>query len=310
MNINNIHIIVNPVAGSGKGRNIPSLLLDRMGPQTGSLIKLSYTTKKNEATGIARRAIRMGADLIIAVGGDGTINEVVNGFFVGKASINPCCRLGVINCGTGSGYAKTLNLPHSPEDQIKLILSPDFKELDLGCISFRDNGNESCRLFVNECQAGIGSKVAAKTGKTLKLLGGTLAFGMMAAIEAVLFRPVNLNIQYDHENASRFKLIGLVIGNGVECAGGMKLTPDAKLNDGFFDVLSIHAMNVFSQLLNFPKVYTGQHIQCVNFSIRKCKSLKIRSDEDITLEADGEILGSPPYNLEIMPSAIRVKMPF
>ena len=89
-----------------------------------------------------------------------------------------------------------------------------------------------------------------------------------------------------------FKLIGLVIGNGTECAGGMKLTPDAKLNDGFFDVLSMNDMTVAQRMLNLSKVYSGKHILSPHFSVKRCKKLQIRSDTEVSLEGDGEMLGT------------------
>jgi len=311
MKTRDIHIIINPAAGNGKANLVATRLMKRLGSYSESLIILSHTATRDEATGITRRALKNGAGLIVAVGGDGTINEVVNGFFNGREPLNPECELGIINCGTGGGYAKTLNLPGSLEDQISLILRPHSLMLDVGHISFMDpDGRKSSRLFVNECQVGIGSTVAAKTGKRVKKLGGTLAFGITAAIQAVLFRPMTINLQFDNESASDFRLIGLVAGNGVECAGGMRLTPDARLNDGLFDVLSIHEMNVLNRLISFPKIYSGQHINGKEFSLKKCRSLRIRSDISITLEADGEIIGSSPFDLEMIPSAIRVKADF
>ena len=160
-----------------------------------------------------------------------------------------------------------------------MLLHPGSAALDLGHITYRDySGKTASRLFVNECQIGIGSEVASIVGKKSKIFGGTIAFGFAATLLAMFMKPLNVEIGFDNEAFQEFSLIGLVVGNGTECAGGMKLTPDAKLNDGFFDVLSIHDMSVVQRLLNLSKVYSGTHILSPHFSIKRCKKLKIRSD--------------------------------
>ncbi len=303
-----IQIVVNPTAGSGKAKRIATDVLEKIKNLSDSLINMTFTEGKNDAMIITRKAIINGAGMIIAVGGDGTINEVVNGFFVDKKPLNSFCELGIINCGTGGGYARTLNIPQSLEQQVDLILQPESINLDLGCAYYQDfSGKTLSRLFVNECQTGIGSKVASVVGKNYKIFGGTLAFGLMATIQAVLIKPLTLNIEYDNEPVQEFSLIGLVVGNGIECAGGMKLTPDAKLNDGLFDVLSMHEMSIGQRLLNLSKVYSGTHILSPHFSVKRCKKIMIRSDVKVTLEADGELLGYSPFEIEILPAALKVK---
>ncbi len=308
MRISNIQIVVNPAAGSGKAKKIAPVLLQKIKSLSDSVINLTFTGKKNDAVSITREAIIKGTGMIIAVGGDGTINEVVNGFFKNNEPLNPLCELGIINCGTGGGYARTLGIPQGLEQQIELILRPGSINLDLGLISYQDfSGNTISRFFVNECQTGIGSKVASVVGKNYKIFGGTLAFGLMATVQAILIKPLQLDLEYDNEPVQKSSLIGLVVGNGIECAGGMKLTPDAKLNDGLFDVLSMHEMSIAQRLLNLSKVYSGKHILSPYFSVKKCKRIKIRSDQKVTLEADGEVLGYSPFEISILPSAIRIK---
>jgi diacylglycerol kinase (ATP) len=308
MKTGNIQIVINPTAGSGKANRVAYTLLQKIKPATSSDIQLCYTGKKGDATAITRRAVSEGASMIIAVGGDGTINEVVNGFFLGKKPINPLCELGIINCGTGGGFAKTLNNPGSVQEQIELLFRSESALLDLGCISYKNNdGTTVSRLFVNECQIGIGSEVAARVGKKSKVFGGKIAFGVVATILALHIKPVKVKIGFDDNPADEFSLIGLVVGNGTECAGGMKLTPDAKLNDGYFDVLFMNEMNVFQRILNLSKVYSGKHILSKHFPVRRCKKLIITSGGNLLLEGDGEIIGNPPFEIELIPSSIRLK---
>jgi diacylglycerol kinase (ATP) len=304
----NIQIVVNPVAGSGKAKLVAQSILQRISSKTGSNIKVTYTKDKNDATLVTREAILNHAGLIVAVGGDGTINEVVNGFFNDGKQIDPLCELGIINCGTGSGYAGTLNIPRQLDKQIELLFRPSYTELDLGYLTCQNRtGNLINRLFVNECQTGIGSKVTSIVGKKFKKMGGTIAFGLAATIQAIMLKAVEMDIAFENDSFQRFPLIGLVVGNGKECAGGMKLTPDARMNDGFFDVLSIHEMSRIKRLMKLPQVYSGTHVMSQGFSVTRCKRLKIMAKSELLVEADGELLGYAPFNVDILPSAIRVK---
>ena len=309
MKINNIHIVVNPTAGSGKAGKIASEIEQKVKTMFGDTVSISFTKEKNDATLLTRKALWSGASLIIAIGGDGTINEVANGFFDKGLPINPDCELGIINCGTGRGFANSLKLPKTIDEQLKVLQKPGNKIVDLGSITCTDfSGKVSKRLFINECQAGIGSEVASKViGKKQKKYGGKLAFGITATMQALRFNSILLNIEFDDEPEQLFKLIGLVIGNGTECAGGMKLTPGAKLDDAFFDVLLMNDMNIRTRLLNLSKTYNGSHIHSPYFTIRKCKKLKVSSLSNSLLEADGEMLGFSPFTVEMLPAALKVK---
>jgi YegS/Rv2252/BmrU family lipid kinase len=308
MKKNYVDIVINPVAGNGKAKKIVQSILQKIKCTCDFELNISFTKGKNDAVYITRKAILDGASMIIAVGGDGTINEVVNGFFFDGKPLNPLCELGIINCGTGGGYARTLNNPHSTEKQIEQILIPGSSTLDLGQISWYDSpGKKNSRLFVNECQIGIGSDVASAVGRKSKFFGGMLAFGVTATALALFMKPVEVSVGFDGEDFQEFTLIGLVVGNGTECAGGMKLTPDAELNDGLFDVLLIKDMNASQRILNLSKVYSGRHILSPHCTVKRCKKIRVRSDDKVSMESDGEMLGDSPFDIEILPSAIRVK---
>lgn len=302
-----IQIIANPTARSGKARSLAERTLQWLHQQTDRTVNLEFTKGIHDAVRITRESIINGADMIVCVGGDGTLNEVANGFFIEGKSINPNCELGVINAGTGGGYARGLGIPASFEAQLELLLQPTSIFADVGRISYSDmHGQRVERLFLNECQVGIGSDVAAFVGKKFKFFGGPVAFGLTATYLALKAKPLQLTISYDDKEANSECLIGLVVGNGYECAGGMKLTPDARVNDGLLDVLSMHEMNIPQRLFNLSKVYDGKHMLSPHFSIRRCQKLTIETPQKIVLEADGEIFGYGPYLIDLLPSSLRV----
>jgi diacylglycerol kinase (ATP) len=303
-----VNIIINPVAGHGKAGRMARTLLHMIKKSSDFEINICFSREKDDATVITRNAVKDGASMVIAVGGDGTVNEVVNGFFDEGKAINPLCELGIINCGTGGGYSKTLKYPAAMDKQIENILRPGSSALDLGKVSWLDDSDKIIsRYFVNECQIGVGSKVASMVGRKSKIFGGTIAFGTAATISAMLMKAIPVTVGFDDGNFSELDLLGLVVGNGTECAGGMKLTPHAKLDDGMFDVLLMKKMTIVQRMVNLSKVYSGTHIMSPYFSITKCKKIMIRSENPIALESDGEILGNSPFDIEIIPSAIRVK---
>lgn len=311
MKTNATYVIANPAAGSGRARYIIEKFSHKIREAVNGEMILQLTAEQHHATYLAREALKKGAQKIIAIGGDGTINEVVNGFFEDNIQINPDCELGIISCGTGKGFANSLNLPQSVEDQMAFLGTTGSRTIDVGHVSYKNSlGETESRYYVNESQTGIGSKVASIVGSKHKVLGGPVAFGFSATIQAIILKPIDVKIIFDEEPEADLKLIGFVAGNGTECAGGMKLTPGAKLDDGLFDVLLMYNMGIITRLLNLSKVYSGKHLLSPYFTVKKCKRIKITSGTKLLLEADGEMLGFPPFEFTIVPSAIKIKAGF
>lgn len=303
-----VHVIFNPSAGGGKAGKIYTLLNLVLCKRLGKHYSFHVTRKRNDATLFCRQAISNGARLIIAAGGDGTINEIINGFYNHDRPINPSCELGIIDCGTGQGFARSLGLPGSLDDQLEIIFNGSGRMIDTGLIRYTDyEGNKHKRYFISECQVGIGGNVALKVGFRLKKLGGKLAFGLTALKEAICSPSVSMTIKCNGHDAFTRKLIGIVIGNGNFCGGGMQLTPDAKLNDRLFNVLFINEMNRIERILNFMKIYKGDHIRTPAFTYLTTDSVMIDAPAKSLLEADGEILGTTPCIISIIPDQLRVR---
>lgn len=133
-----IQVIVNPAAGSGKAKKVAETFSQRMTETISGDFDIRFTEERNHATHIAREALKNGATRIIAIGGDGTINEVVNGFFDSGKPINPLCELGIISCGTGKGFANSLKLPQSIDQQIEILGKPGYRTIDIGRVTFNN----------------------------------------------------------------------------------------------------------------------------------------------------------------------------
>lgn len=304
------HIILNPASAAGKtGRRQAEIiaLFERI---VGSEYSLCVTGMPGEATDSAKQALGNGAELIVAVGGDGTIQEVVNGFFSGGRLISPLASLGIINAGTGHGFAQSFGLPEDLERQMWVIAGRSFRAIDVGRAWFMNGGAKAVeRYFINECQAGIGGEVVRRVGAKSKRFGGALAFGLTSAAAALNAPSRPVTVQVDKEPARTHKLIGVVMANGSRMAGGMNLTPNAELSDGLLDILFIHEQSRLERLRNFPKIYSGKHIGLASFSYRQGRRISVSSAEKMLFEADGELWGTVPCRVEVLPGLLRVKSP-
>ena len=305
-------VILNPTSGSGTGRRLQAAVEESVGARWGK-VDFSVTSRQGEATELARNAVARGANLIIACGGDGTVQEVVNGLL--SAGPGPLeCELGIVNCGTGRGLADSLGLPETLEQQLDLIHGGEAVALDIGRAKYVDGqGQAAERLWVNECQLGIAGAVverleAAKGGdRTYKRLGGTLAFGLVAVKELVRLRCPELSVQLDDAKPIAGRFLGIMVGNGPKCGGGMRLTPDASPDDGLLDVVLVREMSVPRRLWVFPKIYRGMHTGVEGISSHRCRRITVSGPGRTTVEADGELLGVPPCFIEVLPSALRVR---
>lgn len=303
-------IILNPTASAGKTGRRQGELLRQLEEAFPNGLTLEVTTRPNEAITMTRSALRNGSDLVVAVGGDGTVSEVVNGFFENGKKVSPRAELGFICSGTGKDIVRNLLLPAAVNEQIAVLSGPKHTLIDMGRATFRDSsGNPAVRYFINDCQAGIAATVARRVTPSLKKLGGFLAFGLMSTVTAATYRAPEMEISVDGKRVFEGRCLGLVVMNGRFAGGGMDFAPHSDIRDGLLDVLVIHDKPVASRLLHFPKIYTGKHIELDWMTYLKGKHVTARSAQRVGVEADGEVLGSLPCEIEIIPRAVAVKSP-
>lgn len=299
----NPYIIFNPASAGGKTAKKKEEIL--------ALLNLFWNTNFNFevvadpvlAEFKVRKAILDGAELIIAVGGDGTIQHIVNGFFTNGEIINSNCCLGIISCGTGQGLAQSLGLPDSIMQQLKIINNGDAIKIDLGKVTF--NGKKSVKYFVNELQLGIGASVVKNVSPRLKRSGGRYAFALGTLRTILISKPSRVKITLNDSVYINDKLTGVVISNGAYTGGGMQLTPQAKLNDGHLDVLIMSEMSVLNKIIEFPKIYSSNHLCSKYFKYIQAEKIKIENESDL-LEADGELYNGIDLTVEVVPSVLNV----
>ena len=302
-----VHIIYNPLAGAGSGKKAVQAISPFI---AGSGWECRYveTRRSGDGTYLAQQAVESGAHLVIAVGGDGAIHEVANGLMLAKTAGAGTCELAIVNCGTGAGFAQSLGLPTTYEDQIRWAFNRPAKPLDIGRLNGHDReGAPFTRYFVNECQAGISSAIVSNVGWGKKQLGGKLAFGLAAFEELFRYRAMPVQVTLDGQAVPMHALLGIVVGNGRYCAGGMQLTPTALPNDGLLDVLLIQEMNLAARISAFSKVYSGKHIHSPHIRLCKASHIEVRAEKNLWVETDGEIAGLAPFSIALEPAALLVR---
>jgi YegS/Rv2252/BmrU family lipid kinase len=270
---------------------------------------VEFTRGPMDAATIARRAIESGYDCIVAVGGDGTINEVTNGFFADGKVINPAAALGVLPRGTGGDFRKTFAWDTDFDAAVRRLKTPDTRPFDVGKLEYRTHdGGTAVRYFANICSFGVSGLVDEEVNNTSKVLGGKVSF-MWASLKALSkYRDQVVRLSFDGKPAESVPVTTLAIANGQFFGGGMKVAPSADVSDGDFDVTIWSGYGLGDFVFKSAGVYSGAHIGWKGTRTLKCREMTADSDERVLLDCDGEQPGRLPCRMTILPAAIRLKV--
>ncbi len=257
---------------------------------------------------LSQQAALEGAGLMVVIGGDGTINEVVNGLMLAGETCRSICELGIINCGSGGDLARTLALPSRIKEQGSIIFKRPAHNVDLGLVACQgENGLIQKRYFANECSVGISGSVVASMNGSSKTMGARLAFALASVAQIFKYQSKHMQIKLDDQHPVSQQMLGLVVGNGRFAGGGMQLTPGAKIEDGLLDVLCMKNMSIANRLLVFSKVYKGSHIDSKFACYQKASTITVESKGLPWIETDGELIGKTPCEIGIVPGAVKIR---
>ena len=308
MDSHHTHVVVNPSSSGGKTARRHERIVQELRKRLKGDVTAFTTSKPLDATDSTRTAITDGAELIVVIGGDGTIHEAVNGFFKDGQVINPSCQLGIVASGTAQDSARGFGLHRSTARQIEAVCGSRVRFVDLGRATFVDNlGKQNGQIFLNECSQGIAAVVVQRFLAHHKWMGGFLGFGITAVATAARHREQLITVEIDGIRVVSDHLLGIVVANGAFAGGGMHFAPKSKVDDGLFDVVMIHKQSVPSRLINFPRIYFGTHVNLSWISYIQGRSVKVISNEAVPVEADGEFLGYLPCTIDVLPSALPLK---
>ncbi|MDY0198050.1 MAG: diacylglycerol kinase family lipid kinase [Tenuifilaceae bacterium] len=304
-NINCWYTIVNPEAGSGKGlKDWPRIeaLLNELG------INFEYkiTERKYHTIELTVNAVRNGFRKILVVGGDGTLNEVVNGIFIQNVCKPNDIIIGVIGVGTGNDWQRTFKLPSDYRGKILAIKEERTILQDVGKVRFFEARIQQSRYFANAAGVGFDAKVALATNR-LKESGrkGKLLYIYSLLKTLYYHRSTMAKIAIDSHKLDG-KIFSATLGIGKYNGGGMLQLPNALPDDGLFDITVINKIRRVNVLRNIFRLYNGTILNHPKILGYQGKNITISSKPPLSLEADGESLGTSPFTFSIVPQSIRV----
>ena len=268
-----------------------------------------FTSRQGHATDLTRHGIRDGYEMIVSVGGDGTNNEVVNGFFENGEAINPEAVFSSISMGTGGDLRRTLGTPAGYRDGAPILAGDATRRIDVGHMTITDHsGAPVDRCFLNITSFGIGGEVDARVNATTKVFGGFTSF-MWGALGAMIgYKNKTVRLTIDDRVLEEQPVFNVAVANGQYHGGGMHVAPYAKMDDGLFDIVVIGNLTWGERIREMGKIYTGAHVH--HKKVEYCTARKViaESSETVLLDVDGEAPGKLPATFEILPSALRVKI--
>jgi YegS/Rv2252/BmrU family lipid kinase len=306
-------VIVNPRSQGGKlGKRWPDLAeqLARAFP-----FDDVRTQAPGDATRLAAEALRGGAERVVAIGGDGTINEVVNGFFDDAGQpIAPNAALGIIPYGTGGDFRRTLNLPVAIADAAAVVAADHRRAIDVGRLELTtSDGGRAHRMFVNIASFGVSGVVDRLVNESGKKLG-RLSFALATARATWSYKNQRVELVFDGKPDDRVEstINTVAVANGRFFGGAMMVAPEAELDDGLFDVIAMGDFTFADLVKSGRRLYKGTHLGMDKVSSRRARVVEARPVEPgaiVELDVDGECPGRLPARFEIVPGALNVVTP-
>ncbi len=300
-------LIVNPMSARGKMQKrwpgIQTVLQSEHFPH-----EVAFTERRGHAIALARAAVEAGFELVVAVGGDGTLNEVVNGMFVDAKPLNPAAVLGVIPSGTGSDFVRTIGLPRDALAAARHLAHATGKHrIDLGELQYQTDGHAQHRYFANVAGMGFDAEVVERLERDGKRGTGTLPY--LSTLVSTIFAYRNKDVTlYAGDEFVQSRMNAIVVCNGKYFGGGMMVGPNAALDDGMLDIITIGDMNAVEVLVNTRKLYNGTHLTLAKVSEYRAQTAAVETAERIWIEVDGELVGNGNARFCIHPLALALRV--
>ncbi len=295
-------LILNPRSGSGKSEKLIPLIRDHF--RVNNIpFDLHVTTFPDDARRVAAEVMKS-YPIVVAGGGDGTVNEVVNGI-AGSDGI-----LGILPLGSGNDFANALSYPKEFKQYLQVLIKQQIRLIDLGSIIVMNSDSEKrSKYFINAVGIGLDAEVANEAGKMHRVRG--LAKYAIAAMKVLFRYKAEFSAVIGSEFQSEGKHLLISIGNGKSSGGGFYLTPQALLDDGFLDVCMAKNLSMPEILKIFPFVLIGKHANFKKIDIKRTKKLVVRAQANLPVHVDGEIMGldNREITVEVIPRGIKILTP-
>lgn len=304
-----IHVIVNPCSARGQTEKRWAQIREDI-KRVFREFRYVFTERPKQATDIAREVIREGADFIIGVGGDGTLNEIANGFFAPDTSsvINENASIALIPSGTGSDFIRFMKIPRDYRKSVEQLKDAPKRRVDIGKITCLSSCMESkSQHFINIADFGLGAEVIKKISSVPSGKRGAFFYyqGLLSALFKYRSRKVQVSVDDGKTIEGNF-LIGAVANGGI-FGGGMIIAPKARIDDGYFDLVLIEDMDKTEIIINSARLYSGSIDRHRKVHTIRAKKIKVFSAEPVPIEYDGEQGGVIPAEFKIIEKALNFR---
>ena len=303
-------VIVNPQAGNGRTEKIWPNIESALEKSIGSF-EVLQTTCRGDATDLSRRILKEDAARIVAVGGDGHLNEVLNGFIENDLPVNPEARLSFVMTGTGCDFQRSLGISGKWQNAVAELKDAKVRKIDVGKVTYTAaDKTQKIRYFDNIASFGLSGAVdhCLEHSRLRDYLGGSPLF-LWATIKTVFTHP-NQGIRFriddgpEEEICSRLGLLA----NGRYFGGAMHAAPEAELDDGLLDLLMLKEISVAKFLWHLPKIYKGTHLKIPEIFFQKVRKFTAESSEQVILDIDGESPGYLAATFEVLPKILNLQI--
>jgi len=303
-------VIANPRAAAGRAAKRWGQLERRLGSRF-SPLEIRFTERPGHAIELTRQLLRQGFDRIIGVGGDGTYNEIANGFLENDRPVRPEACLGLLPVGTGGDFRRTLEIPTKLDEMIEALASAEPMEIDLGKIQYvAHDGRPAQRYFINVASMGMGGEVCVRAKNIFSRFSGRVAFLYATLLGFLVYRPATISLYLNGSaEARRYRVLNIAIGNGMYHGGGMYVCPGARLDDGRLEVTVIEYLGPLTVLRNQDYLYSGKIYEYPKVRHFQVERLRAEAGETVRIEVDGEGLGMLPVEISVVPKAMRLLVP-
>ncbi len=299
-------VIINPNAGNGKGKKEWHTIMSILDNCSFSY-KPEFTSQKKDASKLVKEAINNGYRNIIAVGGDGTLHEIINGIMEQDTVPSKEIYVGLIPVGTGNDWGKMFDIPMDYEGAVRVLKERRCYKHDIASLTHHQDGVVQKSFFLNVAGTGFEAKVIKRSHDRKNRRGKSNGTTYMTSLLASLISNKNQEATITIDGvAIRKKIFSINIGNGKYCGGGMRQAPDAIPNDGLLDVTVINDLSIPEVIMALKYLYNGRIYEHPKIDGYRARKIVVESDIPMFSEADGELLGHTPLEFEVIPNAINV----
>jgi diacylglycerol kinase (ATP) len=297
-------VIVNPRAGSGAARRrwprAARMLEERLGP-----VNVRFTEGPGHATALARELADAGCGLLIVAGGDGTLNEVVNGILMGSSD----ARVGVLPLASGGDFARTLGVA-GLAPAVNALAAGDSRRIDVFRARFRGPGGAPAeRCFVNAASFGLGALAALGVRGWCRAVPGSARYLAAAIPPLASGRSFQVTLCLDDSFSGTFDITTAAVANGQYQGGGIRIAPEAEIDDGLADITVVERISLAEVVANLPILYSGALYSHPKVRHWRAARMRAEAETEVPLELDGEPVGTLPLEIEVLPQALRFIFP-